>query len=272
MRQFKTKKFSLAIYTILLFAAITLMFAIRQCDNSHLSTFTQIGNSKGDTIDVAISYTPMNYYIYADTLGGFNYDLLKIYSQQTGRPLKFHPIVSLDDALLKLDTGNFDMIVSLPVDNKLRKKYLYTNDVFKDRQVLIQKLNDNGSIDVTSSLDLAGDTLHIEKDSPVAFRIQNLSHEIGDTIFIEEHAELSSELLFLKIAAGDYKYAVVNEKIARPLLEIHKNVSIDTPISFTQFQAWLLRKSDSNLQNQLNLWIDSIKNTQTYIDLLKKYQ
>lgn len=268
----KAKKKNLVLYIVLLAGTIVAMICIKQCGGTSGTQRPADGNSSGDTLDIAISYTPMNYYLYADTLGGFNYDLLNLYSQQTGTPVKFWPIISLDDALRGLDAKNFDLIVSLPIDNKLKSKYLYTHDLFTDRQVLIQRKLKNGKLAVNSSLDLARDTLHIEKDSPARFRIRNLSHEIGDTIHIIEHADLSSEYLLLKVAAGDLKYAVVNERIAKPLLEIHPEVSIETPISFTQFQAWLLNRNDTLLLKRLNLWIDSIKTTDQYESLLKRYR
>ena len=42
------------------------------------------------------------------------------------------------------------------------------------------------SLYIKSHLDLAHKTLHIVKGSPYKQRIENLSNEIGDTIYIEE--------------------------------------------------------------------------------------
>ena len=61
------------------------------------------GDSTGDTIDVAVVYDPLSYYVYDDTLGGLNYDMLRIMESQTKMPLKLWPVVSLHDALRKLE-------------------------------------------------------------------------------------------------------------------------------------------------------------------------
>ena len=270
MKTLKYKKGSIILYVILLVLAVVAMCSLRNCGNKYY-TPTKIGCSSGDTLDVAIVYSPMSYYLYDDTIGGFNYDMLKQYAYNEKRNVRFWPIISLDDALKKLSNQQFDLLASLPIDQGFKTKFSYTSDIFLDRQVLIQRRDAAGRQSVNSSLDLANETIHIEKDSPIEFRIKNLSREIGDTIFINSHPELSGEYLFLKVASGEIKYAVVNEKITIPLLKHHTNVSIDTPISFTQFQAWVVNKQDSILLKSLNNWIDSIKSTPTYRNILQRY-
>lgn len=258
------------LYVALLCVAIGVMFALRRC-NSELYPAARIGQSEGDTLDVAIIYSPMSYYLYDDTIGGFNYDMLRLYAKGQQRPIRFWPVVSLDDALQRLNYRDFDLLASLPIDQEFKVKYAYTSDLFLDRQVLIQRRDSRGMLTVKSSLDLAGETLHIEKDSPIEFRIHNLEREIGDTIHIERHPELSSEYLFLKVASGELRYAVVNERVARPLLEHYPEVSIETPVSFTQFQAWVLHPQDTAMLHNLNTWIDSIKQTPVYEQILMRY-
>ena len=270
MKALKYKKGSIILYSLLLILAVAVMYSLKNCNDRHYSV-QKIGGSSGDTLDVAIVYSPMSYYIYDDTVGGFNYDMLKQFAHDKKIDVRFWPIISLDDALKKLSDHQFDLLASLPIDQGFKTKFDYTSDIFLDRQVLIQRKDASGRQAVNSSLDLANETIHIEKDSPIEFRIKNLSREIGDTIFIKSHPELSGEYLFLKVASGEIKYAVVNEKITLPLLKHHANVSVNTPISFTQFQAWIVNKQDSTLLKSLNGWIDSIKSTPTYRDNLLRY-
>lgn len=271
MEKIKPKKGNIFLYVILLLLVISMMFTLKKCDRHELYPPLKIGTSLGDTIDIAIIYSPMSYYLYNDTIGGFNYDMLRLYAHDCNKQIRFWPIVSLNDALGKLDNGQFDILASLPIDQDFRNKFLYTNDIFLDRQVLIQRRDKYGKQSVNSSLDLANETIHIEKDSPIEFRIRNLSREIGDSIFMVSHPELSGEYLFFKIVSGEFKYAVINEKIALHLVDKYPDISIDTPISFTQFQAWLTRKNDPTLLLSLNNWIDSIKNTSTYREILLRY-
>lgn len=271
MRTHTPKYGNLTIYLVALAVVIGLMIALRHCDDKHTIGSQRIGGSQGDTIDVAIMYAPMSYYLYDDTIGGFSYDMLRFIAQRHNLNMRFYPIIDLNEALYKLEKGDFDILASLPIDNKQKEIFAYTDYIYLDRQMLVQLRDNDGLQSVNSALDLAGDTLHIEADSPIEFRIRNLSREIGDTIHIVPHRDLSGEYLFLKVASGDIRYAVVNEKIAIPLQKKYPNVSIDTPISFTQFQAWLVNKKDSTLLRNLNIWIDSLKNSPEYTSTLSRY-
>lgn len=271
MRDIRFKKGNILIYSILLVIIISIMISLKQCGSRQLYSPRTIGGSEGDTLDVAIIYSPTSYYLYDDTIGGLNYDLIRTLSADLKVPVRFWPVVSLEDALNKLENKDFDILASLPIDQDFNSRFIYTEPIFLDRQVLVQRCINNGKQRVNSSLDLAGDTLHIEKDSPIEFRIRNLSREIGDTIYIVSHPELSGEFLFLKVASGELRYAVVNERIAKPLLAEYPDVSINTPISFTQFQAWLLHREDTILQRRLNTWIDSIKLTPSYVTFKARY-
>lgn len=271
MDRLRSHKGNLLLYIVLLITVILAMVTIKKCDKHVLYPPIKIGASLGDTIDVAIIYSPMSYYLYDDTIGGFNYDLLRLYADDCNKKIRFWPVVSLDDALNKLENKQFDILASLPIDKEFSNRFSYTKDIFLDRQVLIQRRNADGKQVVNSSLDLANETIHIEKDSPIEFRIRNLSREIGDTIYTISHPELSGEYLFLKVVSGDFKYAVINEKTALHLADKYPDISTNTPISFTQFQAWLIRNIDSTLFITLNNWIDSIKVTPTYYQILSRY-
>ena len=70
----------LKIYAALLVATIALMVALGRCSRQYASKEAQ--SSGGDTIDVAIEYSPLSLYMYADTLGGFSHDLLNLIAKR----------------------------------------------------------------------------------------------------------------------------------------------------------------------------------------------
>lgn len=245
------------LYLLLLVAVAGVMCALHTCSlKSARHTGPESGAaSKGDTLDVALVYGPASYFMYADTLGGYNYDLLRLISGAEGVPMKFWPVGSLREALRQLRSGRYDMLAALPVDAGYKDKFLYSEPIYLDRQVLVQLRDAHGNVRASSALDLAGDTVHIEQGSPIAARLANLSHEIGDTIYVVEHPDLSSELLTLKVQSGGLRYAVVNEQIAAPLVEKFPELDISSPISFTQFQSIVVAPGDSVLLRRLNGWL-----------------
>ena len=247
------------IIKILQFGQVTLS---SNANNEHVS--------KGDTLDVAIEYSPLSYYAYGDSLGGFNYGFLKLLSDSCGVPMKFHPVVSLKKALEGLDNGLYDiMAAQYPVTRENKKHYLFTSALYLDKQVLVQR-NTDGVV-IQSQLDLAGDTVNIVKGSPMRERILSLSREIGDTIHVVSDSIYGPEQLFLMVSTGDIKYAVINESIARKMAESHPNVDISTAISFSQFQSLTLRKEDRELCEKLNKWIAKVKKLPEYRVIYDKY-
>ncbi len=242
------------LYVALLGVTIALMVMLSRCDQPRPAAIDH--PSGGDTLDVAIEYSPITYYSYDDTLGGFDYDLLRLISQHCGRPMKFHPIVTLSRGLEGLNDSTYDVLVAqFPTTVDGRERYLFTNPVYIDKQVLVQRAQ-NG---IKRHFQLAGDTVWVVKGSPMKERIEGLSREIGDTIHVMTDPTYGAEQLLLRVAAGEIKYAVVNQSIARIMSDKVQGLDISIDISLSQFQAWVLRKNNQALCDSLNRWIDAAK-------------
>lgn len=267
----KPKYAQTVMYVLLLVAVVVAMTMARRCSGGDRLAPLSQGNSPGDTIDIAILYGPLSYYIYADTLGGINIDMLRRFEKDTNTPVKLWPIVKLHDAFADLNNGTYDMIASLPADNSVKKNFMTTGSVFLDRLVLVQRADSSGNVRVKSALDLDGDTIRIQRDSPAGSRIGNLSNEIGGNIEVIAEDNLSEEYLCMKVASGDIPLAVVNEKTAKAMKDRYPRLSYDNPVSFTQFQVWVLARGDSALLKKVDGWLSEFENTEAYKDIVSKY-
>lgn len=270
----QTKKWQLGLYLALLLAVIVAMISLRNCGNETVNVASHgriTSASGGDTIDVAIEYSPLSCYAYGDTLGGFNYDFLRLLADSCGVVMKYHPIVSLKVALEGLNNGLYDvMAAQFPVTRENKAHYLFTQALYLDKQVLVQRITDHG-LAINSQLDLAGDTVNIVKGSPMRDRIVSLSREIGDTIYVVSDSVYGPEQLFLMVSTGDIKYAVINESIARKMAVSHPGVDISTAISFSQFQSLTLQKDNKELCDNFNKWITRVKKMPQYREIYNKY-
>ena len=264
----------LVIYAVLLVIAIVAMIALKRCGNTQFGSKAEPHQSGGDTIDVASEYSPISYYTYADTRGGFEYDLLRLIASQQQQPVKFHPIVTLQKALDGLKKGEYDLLVAqFPVTVSNKQQFLFTDPVYLDRQVLVQRKDpETGKAKVNSQLDLAGCTLHIVKGSPMKECIEGLSREIGSDIHIVVDDIYGPEQLFLQVASGEIEYAVINESIAASLVKDYsKEVDVATAISFSQFQSWVLNKKNTALCDSLNSWLKQAQQSAPYDNLMTRY-
>ncbi|MDE6651331.1 MAG: transporter substrate-binding domain-containing protein [Paramuribaculum sp.] len=255
----------------LFFFVIILMVLLRTCSMSR-SGLADKKPSGGDTIDVAIEYGPLSLYRYDDTLGGFAFDMLRHIEREEGLKFKFHPVMTLNEALEGIDNGYYRIVVTaMPVSANLKSRYSTTLPVFLDRQVLVQKRSENDSVFVRSQLDLAGKQVYVMSGSPVAERLHNLSSEIGDTIYVLEDPVYGNEQLFILAATGEIPRAVVTERTAKAMSSDYPDVDISTAVSFTQFQRWLLGVNDSVLRQRLDTIIANQKEKPFYKSLEKRY-
>ena len=266
----KSNYLQLAAY---LFIAVILVIAIGIAkDCSRLQYSPLEGNSGGDTLDIALLYGPGSYYLYDDSLSGINHDIALEFSRQTLTPIKIWPISDPAKGLDNLESGAFDVLASIPLDNYIKNKYPVTESVFLDRMVLIQLADSiTDEVSVKSSLDLRGKTVAVAPGSSGLQRIKNLSDEIGGNIEITTPADMSDELLCLQVASGSTPLAVVNERVAKAIATKYPRLKYHTNVSFTQFQVWAFNPQDSMVCNRFNEWFENFTTTPQYREILNKY-
>ena len=201
-------------------------------------------------------YNQSGYYVAGDTIEGFQYEL------------------SQAESFDMLEDNKCDIVArNIPITSEIKEKYLFTEPIILDKQVLIQRTEkaNNGLKPIRNQLDLAGKTLYIPKDSPAQLRLQNLGHEIGDTIYVIEDELYSGEQLAIMVAKGDIDYAVCDQQIAVLSQKQLPEIDIKTDISFTQLQSWAVRKDSPILLDSLNSWLDQIRKNGTFDKIYKKY-
>ncbi len=254
MQRLTPKKGQLPLLLILLALVVLGMIFIAQSSHSGQGTFhREYVKSGGNTLDVAIELTPGVYRVAGDSAIGRDYEMLKRISRECSVPMKFHPFVPLSHAMEGLEAGKYDVVVaSMPATSELKEKYLMTEPVYLDREVLVQRVGDA----ITSQLDLGGDTVWISNDSPIAARIENLSQEIGDTIYIQQDPRYGAEHLIILVNSGAIRLAVVNESVAKSMKKDYPDIDISTPVSFTQFQCWAVGREE--LRDSLNGWLHKL--------------
>lgn len=241
-------------------------------DCGRLPSVAHEGFSGGDTLDIALIYGPGSYYLYDDSLGGINKEIATFYSDDLSLPVKLWPVNDPSDGLKKLETGAFDIVASLPLDNNIKKKFPVSESIFLDRLVLVQLSDTLGeSKSVLSSLDLNGKEVYVASGSSAVNRLQNLSQEIGGNIKIIEEPEMSDELLCISVAEGGIPLAVVNERVASEIIKDYPYLQYDNSVSFTQFQVWVFNPQDSLLSIKFNDWLNTFRDTDTYRQILNRY-
>ena len=271
MKKLQLKKGSLVVYVVGLLVVLLLMFMLRKCSTKTLDSDDR--KALGDTINVAIELSPLGISTREDTLSGFHYDLIRLLAEKHGRPIQISAFSNPASTLERLNNGRYDIVISdIPVTARMKQEYLFTEPIYLDRQVLVRKhVGIQDSVFEFTHNILAGDTVWVAEGSPFADRLRNLAHEIGDTIYVLDHHGYGVEQLGILTAVGEIRQSVMNQEQAQRLKTVYPDLDISTPISFNQFQGWVLAPGSEQLRDSINDWLTQFKATAEYQNLLKKY-
>lgn len=249
MERMKLKKGHVIVYLALIVVVFVIMVFTRSiAGKNHISDHPQT-EQKNDTIRVAIQISPLGVSTNGDTLGGFYYDMIRQMAEKENLALKIYGFTQVTNALHDLDEGKCDVVISdIPLTTELRDKYLFTEPIYADKQVLVQLADSlTGLPPIRSQADLRGDTIYIAAQSPFMARLRNLSHELGDTIYIFQDRHYGPEQMVLLTAIGQLKNVVVNEQTAINIAKDYPQLDLSLTLSFNQFQSWAVAPTKPEL-------------------------
>jgi membrane-bound lytic murein transglycosylase F len=226
-------------------------------------------------------FNSTSYFLYRGEPMGFQYDLLKAFSDHLGIDLEIITDKHLDDAYDMLKSGKADLIASgLTVNGSEKKGIKFTEPVDSTRQVIVQrkphKWEKMPSSVLESKLlrnknDLAGRTIYVQKGSSHDECLQSLAKEIGKEIHVIE-VPYESESLIRLVENREIDYAVCDGNIALVNATYFPDIDVKTPVSSPRDLAWGIRSAHSDqLLKELNNWIVSFRKTQSYALLYAKY-
>jgi membrane-bound lytic murein transglycosylase F len=231
---------------------------------------------------IAVSdFNSTDYFIYKGEPMGFNYELLKSFSDNIGIDLEIITENHPDKAFGMLKSGKADLLAfNLDVNSSRKKDVLFTASFGETRQVLVQRKPGNWRSLCTEVLDkklirnrtgLAGKTIYVQAGSSNAEQLIVDARETGDSVNIIK-VPFESEKLIQHVAKGEIEYTVCDENLALVNSSYYPDIDVSTPVSGSQSVAWGVRKNNSDiLLSELNRWITSYTKTGSYALLYAKY-
>ncbi len=247
-------------------------------DNRSLSDLEEI-QEKGKLV-VVTDYNSTSYFIYRGQPMGYQYQMLQELATYLDLRLEVKVSNDLEDSFNNLNQGDIDLIaINLTVTADRMDKVTFTSPHTQTRQVLVQrmpanykKMNASQLTDslIRNQLDLAGKTIHVQKGSAYAKRLESLSNEIGAAIDIVE-VPVEAEQLIHMVARGEIDYTVSDENVARVNKSYFPFLDVSTAISFNQKLAWAVRKGSVDLKKEIDTWLDDFRTTRRYAVIYNKY-
>jgi membrane-bound lytic murein transglycosylase F len=233
--------------------------------------FTQIQDS--GEINVLTLFGSMSYFIYKGEEMGYQYELIKNFTDTYGLRLN---LILADNELQLLEMfeqGQGDLIAyNIPITNEGKEKFLYCGSEIINEQVLIQRTN-KGDTTLTDVPELIGKEVWVIRDSKYHARLNNLNDELGGGILIHpvEKDSISVEDLIEMVSTGQIPYTVSDSDMAKLSKTYHTNINTSLKISHPQRSAWMVRKDMPLLAEAINEWFKNNANTPKYKAITKRY-
>jgi membrane-bound lytic murein transglycosylase F len=228
-----------------------------------------------------VDYNSTDYFIYKGHPMGFQYELLKAFSDYMGVELLVYISNDMNEAFAGLNSGEYDLIAqNLTATNDRGKVVDFTEPIALTRQVLVQRnpaypYSSETSFPKTKFIskqaDLENKTIHVKQGSTAVQRIKSISEEIAAPINLVEEPELTSEQLIEKVAQGEIDYAVCDEVSGQVSQNYYPWIDVSVPVSFNQKASWAVRKNSMAWKNYIDKWIVAFKKTREYRDICSKY-
>lgn len=227
-------------------------------------------------------YNTTDYFVFRGEPMGYQFEKLKMFADYLGVELEIKICGDLEEAFHKLDEGEADLIaMGLTVTLNGPDYIKFTDPMLQTQQMLVQrkpmnwrKMRTWDEIEhslVRNPLDLGGKTVHVQKNSPYASRLRNLSEEIGRWIDIREVRERKTEQLIEAVANGTLDYTICNENVALLFERMYPELDIKTAISFPQNLSWAVRHDSDSLRVTINQWLAEFNQSPVARHLVEKY-
>jgi len=223
----------------------------------------------------------VSYFIYRGQPMGYEYELLKRFSQFLKVSLKITVISGVEEAIDRLNKGTGDLIAFPLTVTRERKNYVaFTDAHFTTSQVLVQRKPDGWRANpqlaekkmVRQPVELIGKEIHVMKRSAFKERLDNLSEEIGGEIIVkEDSADAETESLIRQVSNGQIDYTVTDQTLAMVNATYYPNLDINTVLSLPQQIAWAMRKNSPGLLKEANTWVSQMRKNGTMRIIYDKY-
>jgi len=225
---------------------------------------------KSDTLKALTIYSPTSYFIYKGEIMGFEYEVLKNIANKLGLVLKIIIVDDMDKMFDLLNKGEADIIAyGLTVTKERKDIVSFTKPYQKIHQVLIQKDKKNKIIDITQ---LANKRISVRQNSSYFKRIQNISEEIGEDIYIDTiSGEYSTEEIIEMVHKGEIDYTIADNNLAYVNSTYYHDLDMSIPVSLSQNLAWAVRKNSPELLGLINKLIEKNVKHKKFNIVYKKY-
>ena len=244
-------------------AILTLCFLLAGC------TANPSDKSEQLIIGVDDTFAPMGFRDENNELVGFDIDLANLIAEKIDIEIEFLPI---DWAMkeTELNSKNIDLIWNgYTITDKRKEQVNFTTPYLENRQIIIVSADST----ITSKADLAGKTLSVQKESSAleaVLKEEALAAALKEGKPVEFDTNIDC---FMDLEAGRSDAIVCDEVLARYVMKqrgAEKYRVLEDNFGEEEYGIGV-RKSDTELLNQLNAALEECMKDGSYNELYKKW-
>lgn len=213
-------------------------------------------------------------YGYKGQLMGYEYELLNWLGEDLGVQVRYVIEKNHHKARNMLQSGEADIIAYPFALQQPTGQIAFTAPLYTSRQVLVQRKDHQSAPAslVKEPYELDQKVVHVTPQSTYLVRLQNLSEEIGGSIYIDKSSNQESSTCLIKaVARENIDYTLAFENIARLYASQYNNLDVSMPVGFEQRISWMVRGSSDQLRSAVNQWIEKSKGSVKYRVIYNKY-
>ncbi|MBR5207489.1 MAG: amino acid ABC transporter substrate-binding protein, partial [Erysipelotrichaceae bacterium] len=242
---------------------LTLCFLLAGCATN--------SSDKSDKLIIGVddTFAPMGFRDENNELVGFDIDLATLIAEKIDIEIEFLPI---DWAMkeTELNSKNIDMIWNgYTIADKRKEQVNFTTPYLENRQIIIV----SAKSDIASKADLAGKTLSVQKESSAleaVMKEESFAASLNEGKPIEFDTNIDC---FMDLEAGRSDAIVCDEVLARYVMKqrgAEKYRVLEDNFGEEEYGIGV-RKSDTELLNQLNNALEECMKDGSYDELYKKW-
>jgi len=212
---------------------------------------------KEKKLNVVLLNAPSTYYIGNEGPQGFEYDLLKAYSDHLGVDLNITPAHTVKEALqLSKNPNVYITSASLAKTPSREKSYHFGPSYFEVQEEVVCNRGMLGSSKFPRDVeDLEGLSMMVGDDTSYADTLKKLKED-GFDINYTTTSEYSTEELLSMVANHEIDCTIADSNIYSLNLKFFPEIALAFYISGREQLAWLLPKDAKKLEADMYAWLN----------------
>ncbi len=208
-----------------------------------------------------------SYFLYDRTPMGLEYELAKAFADSLGVKLGVRVYPGWEEMRTALERGEGDFIGAGTVITPQREGDIRFSDPYMAvrQHIVVHRTNRT----VKKPADLAGKTVHVEKNSPGHAALLELAR-IGLTVTIRAE-EVAGEELIRRVAQKEIEVAVTDSNLALIARRYYLRTVSAAPLSGEALMAWGVHRDARKLSFRINTFFRTLKENGEFERICDRY-